>query len=270
MTARGKILREPNRGTGLLMIDGRQYPFSIDGIWRSEILAKAGLEVEVEFDKNLQITGITALPKAQMARQGFFHRVASRLFSRMLSCLMFFTIASGLLTAEGQSIWQQMKQAAKEAQEAQNGLRPLNPPAGTKVEEKVLGPAEQGTRFYLSPHGVHVAVVTTSGSRAVVLYDGVEGPITGMAFTPDSKHLLWTLETADYHFRAYIDGEPVFEAARPTQGTELNNMAWWEPAADGTISFLARDETSLKRITVTPSPESNLDALLGGTLQARK
>jgi hypothetical protein len=91
-----------------------------------------------------------------------------------------------------------------------------------------------------------------------------------MAFTPDSKHLVWALETADYHFRAYIDGKPVFEAARPTQGTELNSVAWWEPAADGTISFLARDESSLKRITVTPSAESNLTALLGGSVQARQ
>ena len=258
MTARGKILREPNSGTGLLIIDGRQFPFSIDGIWRSESVAKAGLEVEVEFDKNLQITGITALGESPMARQGFFHRVASRLFPRILSCLMFFTIASGFGTAEAQSIWQTIKRAAQQtaqqqrqqsqrqpqqeqqqrstqsaaapqqAPQGQNGLRPFTPPAGTKVEDKVLGPATPDARFYLSPHGVHVAVVTTAGSRGVVLYDGVEGPkfdgicgvgVEGIAgdprqivFSPDGEHYVYCGRLGG-EFVAMVDGK---EYARTT------------------------------------------------------
>jgi WD40 repeat protein len=137
-------------------------------------------------------------------------------------------------------------------------------------------------KVIFSPDSRHVAHFSTKLSTSpwtpgifidgkwFAVESGITSGITRMAFTPDSKHLVWALETADYHFRAYIDGKPVFEAARPTQGTELNSVAWWEPAADGTISFLARDESSLKRITVTPSAESNLTALLGGSVQARQ
>jgi hypothetical protein len=138
------------------------------------------------------------------------------------------------------------------------------------------------TKWIFSPDSKHVAhfssrISATSTTPGIFLdgkwfpvETGITSGITSMAFTPDSKHLVWVLETADYHFRAYIDGKPVFETLRPTQGTELNRMAWWEAEADGTISFLARDETSLKRITVIPPPESSLDTLLGGALQARQ
>ena len=49
-------------------------------------------------------------------------------------------------------------------------------PAGTKIEEKILAPVQQDAKFVVSPHGVHVATIETDGSRAVVWYDGVEGP----------------------------------------------------------------------------------------------
>jgi hypothetical protein len=260
MKARGKILREPNRGPGLLMIDGRQFPFLIDEIWRSGILPKSGLEVEVEFDKNFQIAGITPLPEAQIAREGFFRRITRRIFLRTLPCLLLLATVTGAETAAGQSIWQQMKQAAKQAaqqqrqqqsrrqpqkqqqrasqpsapaqpqaQESQNGPHPFQPPTGTKVEEKVLGPADPGARFYLSPHGVHVAVVTTAGSRGVVLYDGVEGPKfdeicsvspdgrtssanAQLVFSPDGEHYAYCGRLGD-QFVAMVDGK---EYARTT------------------------------------------------------
>lgn len=53
---------------------------------------------------------------------------------------------------------------------------PFKAPAGTKIEEKILAPVQQDAKFVVSPHGVHVATVETDGSRAVVWYDGVEGP----------------------------------------------------------------------------------------------
>jgi hypothetical protein len=57
-----------------------------------------------------------------------------------------------------------------------NDSGPFKPPAGTKIEEKVLAPLQEGASFEVSPHGVHVATVSTDGSRAVVFYDGVVGP----------------------------------------------------------------------------------------------
>ncbi|HEX6802358.1 MAG TPA: hypothetical protein VF133_01640 [Terriglobales bacterium] len=68
MKARGKVLREPNAGPGLVMIDGQQFRFWLDGIWRSETLPTRGLAVEVELDQSLQVTGMTPIPEPQVAR----------------------------------------------------------------------------------------------------------------------------------------------------------------------------------------------------------
>ena len=53
---------------------------------------------------------------------------------------------------------------------------PIHPPHGTKVEETVMAPLAPGAKFFISPHGVHVATSETSGSRVVIYYDGVPGP----------------------------------------------------------------------------------------------
>jgi hypothetical protein len=69
MSKRGKVLRDPYTGPGLLMVEGQQYPFVLEGIWRSEIPAKAGLPVEVEFDPGGGIRGITAVSDSQLAKE---------------------------------------------------------------------------------------------------------------------------------------------------------------------------------------------------------
>lgn len=69
MKTRGKVLREPNAGPGLLMIGGQQFRFSLAGVWKSEVPPKSGLNVEVELDNNLQVTGITVIPEPQIARE---------------------------------------------------------------------------------------------------------------------------------------------------------------------------------------------------------
>ncbi len=69
MKMRGKVLREPNAGPGLLMIQGQQYKFSLDGLWKSEIPAKPGLDVDVDLDQNLQILAITVIPESQIAKE---------------------------------------------------------------------------------------------------------------------------------------------------------------------------------------------------------
>jgi hypothetical protein len=69
MTKRGKVLRDPYAGPGLLMVEGQQYPFGLEGVWKSEVPAKPGLAVDVEFDPTGKITGITAVPDAQIAKE---------------------------------------------------------------------------------------------------------------------------------------------------------------------------------------------------------
>src|ERR1700732_2479268 len=103
--------------------------------------------------------------------------------------------------AHAQSVWDKLKQQAqktqqqkqqqpqqqpgqkkpgapqqpKAAQEASSG--PVTPPPGTKVDVALLAPYEQGTSFAVSPHGVHAATLSHHGSRPVIIYDGVPGPI---------------------------------------------------------------------------------------------
>src|SRR5258708_10445750 len=69
MKLRGKVLREPNAGPGLMMVEGQQYKFYLDGVCKSETLPKPGLDVDVHLDQNLQILPITAIPESQIAKE---------------------------------------------------------------------------------------------------------------------------------------------------------------------------------------------------------
>src|SRR5437763_7316941 len=120
------------------------------------------------------------------------------------------------------SVWDKIKQAAQQPgqqQPQQPGQRPqrpaqqpssgssindsgaFKPPAGTKIEEKILAPLQDRAKFEVSPHGVHVTTTETDGSRAVVYYDGVEAPkfdeilpaVGGaVSFSADGKrHACW-------------------------------------------------------------------------------
>ncbi len=45
-TGQGRSEAEP----GLLTVEGKQYSFVVEGMWRSEVAPQAGMLVEVEFD----------------------------------------------------------------------------------------------------------------------------------------------------------------------------------------------------------------------------
>lgn len=59
---------------------------------------------------------------------------------------------------------------------ARNDTGPFSLPAGTKVEPTLLASQQQGAQFSVSPHGVHMATQSHTGSRPVMIYDGVPGP----------------------------------------------------------------------------------------------
>jgi hypothetical protein len=65
MAKRGRVLREPYAGPGLVMVEGRQYPLAED-LWRSEVRARPGLAVNVDFDPSGNLRSITAIPESQM------------------------------------------------------------------------------------------------------------------------------------------------------------------------------------------------------------
>src|SRR6266481_8693844 len=67
MKKRGKVLRDPHTGPGLLMIEGRQYWFCLEGVWKSQMPPTPGLAVDVKLDHARQIIAITAVSESQLA-----------------------------------------------------------------------------------------------------------------------------------------------------------------------------------------------------------
>ncbi len=68
-TARGRVLRDTAGGDGLLSIEGTQYPFRLEGMWRSDLAPKANMPVDVEFDDGGAIAAIRAVDSAAAARE---------------------------------------------------------------------------------------------------------------------------------------------------------------------------------------------------------
>jgi len=69
MTTRGKVLREPGVEAGLLMIQGQQYRFGLDGLWKSPVAPQPGLTVDVDWDQNGHMSGITVIPESQLNKE---------------------------------------------------------------------------------------------------------------------------------------------------------------------------------------------------------
>jgi|SRR5208283_2435044 len=69
MKKRGKILRDPRTGPGLLIIEGRQYRFCLEGVWKSEVPPKVGLAVDVKLDDAGQILAITAVSESPFVEE---------------------------------------------------------------------------------------------------------------------------------------------------------------------------------------------------------
>ena len=58
---RGKVLREPGVGAGLLIVEGQQFPFSLADVWQSPQPPKIGMIVEAEFNRDGKLVAIRAL-----------------------------------------------------------------------------------------------------------------------------------------------------------------------------------------------------------------
>src|SRR5271157_3626476 len=77
MTKRGKILRDPRVGPGLLIIEGRQYEFSVDGVWKSKLLPLPGLVVDVNLDRAgriVEIATVSEFPLGEEPAGGLLHK----------------------------------------------------------------------------------------------------------------------------------------------------------------------------------------------------
>lgn len=69
MRKRGKVLRDTNAGPGLLSVEGQQYPFNLEGLWRSDTAPKPNMVVEVEFGEGNSILSIQSVPESQLAKE---------------------------------------------------------------------------------------------------------------------------------------------------------------------------------------------------------
>jgi len=160
-------------------------------------------------------------------------------------------LGTALVTASAQkpSVWNKIKDAAKaEQQKTQqpgqqpaqrpdkrgqssqnqaNDSGPIKPPAGTKIEETVLAPIQEGARFEISPHGLHVATIGNDGSRAVVYYDGVEGPkfdqiltqpsTNNIAFSPDGNRYAYCARAGNQYV-VMVDGKELARSSESEGG----------------------------------------------------
>jgi hypothetical protein len=66
---RGKVLRDPHAGPGILIVEGRQYQFWLDSSWNSDAPPKPGLPVDIMFTTQGQIQEISVVPEAQLERE---------------------------------------------------------------------------------------------------------------------------------------------------------------------------------------------------------
>jgi hypothetical protein len=69
MSKRGRILRDPANGPGLVFVDGQQFAFSMDGVWRSATLPQAGAVVDVDFNVEGNVAAMIAVPESQLAKE---------------------------------------------------------------------------------------------------------------------------------------------------------------------------------------------------------
>jgi hypothetical protein len=69
MRTQGKVLRVPNVAPGLIMIQGRQFKFSRNTVWKSKVEPTLGLVVNVDLDRDLQVVAVTPVPESQLARE---------------------------------------------------------------------------------------------------------------------------------------------------------------------------------------------------------
>lgn len=66
---RGKVVRDTNAGDGLIVIDGKQYAFALEGVWCSETAPRVNMTVDVDVDADGRVTAARAVPESQLARE---------------------------------------------------------------------------------------------------------------------------------------------------------------------------------------------------------
>jgi hypothetical protein len=66
---RGTIIKTPDTSPGLLVADGRQKTFTLEGAWKSQVAPAINMAVDIELDGAGFITRLTAVDPQQAARE---------------------------------------------------------------------------------------------------------------------------------------------------------------------------------------------------------
>jgi len=122
---------------------------------------------------------------------------------------------------------------------------------------------------HFSPDGKHLAYFCrladpAAGNNQGVCLDGKYLPIAfpgslgNLTFSEDSNHLFWNVWSGA-RFRTYVDGKAVVDGVPPAPGG-FDKVAF-QAGGSSDLLILSQDVEGLKRITVTPAPDSSLASM---------
>jgi hypothetical protein len=66
---RGTLIKVPDATPGLLLLNGRQYAFTLEGVWRSAVAPAPNQSVTVELDGTGALVAITVVDQGQIAKE---------------------------------------------------------------------------------------------------------------------------------------------------------------------------------------------------------
>jgi len=154
------------------------------------------------------------------------------------------------------------------------------------VAQKAYGPLNFGplsninSRGYIwSPDSKHIAYFCRSSNPAAnndvymcvddkAVRLGTGNNYANLMFSADGNHLFWTTSGNQGILRIFVDGKPVFEGF-PTSTAGLTKEVW-QTGPDGNLLVLLQGETALQRVSITPSPDSNIASLMSSPMSAKR
>ena len=70
-TSRGTIIKVPDSTPGLVIVNGAQKSFTLEGVWRSPVAPAANMSVDVELNDAGGVVGIGAVDQQQLTKEKF-------------------------------------------------------------------------------------------------------------------------------------------------------------------------------------------------------
>jgi len=66
---RGTIVKVPDAGPGLVVVNGQQKQFTLEGIWKSPVAPAANMTVDVDLDASDSVSAVSVVDVQQLARE---------------------------------------------------------------------------------------------------------------------------------------------------------------------------------------------------------